>query len=220
MSKKSLSLRDRQKADTLLKSGMPELGIADDYVQREKLLNYLALLIKWNTTYNLTAIREPEAMLKQHLLDSLSVVPCFSDCRNLLDVGSGGGLPGLVVAIVRPELPVSVIDIVHKKTAFMNQAKIELGLENVTVYTGRVEELATETKFDAIVSRAFSSLSDFIRLSGHLLKEDGRFYAMKGLIPMNEIGNLDPEWTVRKVKPLKIPGLDAQRHVIIVGKNR
>ena len=211
---------DREKAGVLLKSGMHELGIADDRVQREKLLDYLALLDKWNATYNLTAIREPQAMLKQHLLDSLSVVPCFDDCHNLLDVGSGGGLPGLVIAVVRPELPVSVIDIVHKKTAFMNQVKIELGLDNVTVYTGRVEELVTETKYDAIVSRAFSSLSDFIRLSGHLLKDDGRFYAMKGLIPVNEIGNLDQEWTVREIKPLKVPGLNAQRHVIMVGKNR
>lgn len=211
---------DREKADVLLKSGMHELGIADDRVQREKLLDYLALLDKWNATYNLTAIREPQAMLKQHLLDSLSVVPCFDDCHNLLDVGSGGGLPGLVIAVVRPELPVSVIDIVHKKTAFMNQVKIELGLDNVTVYTGRVEELVTETKYDAIVSRAFSSLSDFIRLSGHLLKDDGRFYAMKGLIPVNEIGNLDQEWTVREIRSLKVPGLNAQRHVIMVGKNR
>ena len=102
----------------------------------------------------------------------------------------------------------------------MNQVKIELGLDNVTVYTGRVEELVTETKYDAIVSRAFSSLSDFIRLSGHLLKDDGRFYAMKGLIPVNEIGNLDQEWTVREIRSLKVPGLNAQRHVIMVGKNR
>lgn len=189
--------------------------LADDML--EKLVDYIYLLHKWNATYNLTAFKNPEDMLTYHVLDSLSVVPFLADRKNILDVGSGGGLPGLVLSIVYPEKSISMIDVVQKKTAFLNQVRIELGLGNVTVYAGRVEKLQLDKKFDAIISRAFSSLPDFVGLSGHLLDRNGRFYAMKGLIPSDEISNLPSSWGIERIETLNVPSLDAQRHLIVIG---
>ena len=207
MSRKNIITVERAEVEFRLKSGIKELGILLDDIQLGKLVDFLFLLGKWNSTYNLTAIRD---------MDSLSVAACLSTCENILDVGSGAGLPGLVLATVYPDKRVSMIDVVQKKTAFINQVRIELGLDNVTVYSDRVEKLSVEDKFDAIISRAFSSLSDFVGLACHLLKENGKFYAMKGLIPFDEIGNLDSGWKVSRIQPLKVPQLDAQRHLIII----
>lgn len=201
---------------SLLESGARELGIFLDDEQLVKLVDYLFLLKKWNSAYNLTAIRDINSMLTHHLLDSLSVVAFLSGCHEILDVGSGAGLPGLVLAIVYPDKNISVVDTVQKKTVFMNQAKMELALDNVTVYSGRVEKLSVGRKFDAIVSRAFSSLQDFVSLSDHLLEENGKFYAMKGLIPSDEIGNLDSAWKIDRIEPLKVPQLNAKRHLIVI----
>ncbi len=220
MQKNNNSFPDPAEIEFLLQEGAGEIGISLDDNQLKKLCDYLFLLGKWNSTYNLTAVRKPREMLTHHLLDSLSVVSFLAECGNLLDVGSGGGLPGLVLAIVYPELKVTLVDVVHKKTAFMNQVKIELGLKNVTVCTGRVEELSVERKFDVIISRAFSSLSDFVNLSRHLLDRNGRFYAMKGLIPEEEISNLDSAWKVSRIESLKVPFLKAQRHLIIIEKQQ
>ncbi len=216
MSEKNGKVMGRIQAESLLESGAQELGFFLEKTQIAKLVDYLFLLNKWNSTYNLTAVRDPHSMLIYHLLDSLSVAAFLSESRNILDVGSGAGLPGLVLAIIYPDKNISLVDVVRKKTAFMNQARIELGLNNVTVYSGKVEKLSVENKFDAIISRAFSDLSDFINLSGHLLEEDGKFYAMKGLIPLDEIGNLDSDWKISRIESLKVPQLDAQRHLIIV----
>ena len=216
MSRKNIITVERAEVEFRLKSGIKELGILLDDIQFGKLVDFLFLLGKWNSTYNLTAIRDIYSMLTYHLLDSLSVAACLSTCENILDVGSGAGLPGLVLATVYPDKRVSMIDVVQKKTAFINQVRIELGLDNVTVYSDRVEKLSVEDKFDAIISRAFSSLSDFVGLACHLLKENGKFYAMKGLIPFDEIGNLDSGWKVSRIQPLKVPQLDAQRHLIII----
>ena len=220
MYKKQKGLTDWDDIRTNLIDGIIGLKIRLDNDQVKKLMEYLELLNKWNSTYNLTAVRNPEAMLTYHLLDSLAVVPFLTDVKNLLDVGSGGGLPGLILAIVYPEMKVSLIDIVHKKTAFLNQVKIELGLENVTVYTGRVEELEVNEPFDGIISRAFASLNDFVSLSSQLLSEDGLFYAMKGLIPDDEISNLESGWTVKHIEVLKVPRLDAQRHLLFIDRKK
>lgn len=216
MSKKNTGIGERAEIAFCLKSGIKELGIFPDETQIAKLVEFLFLLNKWNSTYNLTAIRDIHSMMAYHLLDSLSIVDSLSACHNILDVGSGAGLPGLVLAIIYPDKKVSMIDVVQKKTAFINQVKIELGLNNVFVYSGRVEKLSVENKFDAIISRAFSSLSDFVNLSGHLLEKNGRFYAMKGLIPSDEIGNLDRNWKVCRIEPLIVPQLNAQRHLIVI----
>jgi 16S rRNA (guanine527-N7)-methyltransferase len=199
-----------------LTDGVRTLQLALSDAQIAQLMDYLALLFKWNAVYNLTAVREPAQMVTQHLLDSLAVVPAFADAKNILDVGAGGGLPGMVLAIARPDMRVSMIDTVHKKTAFLTQVKAELGLANVTVHTMRVEQLQVPQKFDVITSRAFAELSDFVTWSGHLLKQGGRFIAMKGVLPQEEMARLPDGWKVAEVQPLTVPGLNAERHLIFI----
>ena len=211
-----MSAFDRDKLTRLLADGAAALPFELNDAQYAQLIDYLALLTKWNAVYNLTAVRDPAQMVTQHLLDSLAAVPAFSGARNVLDVGAGGGLPGIVLAIARPEMRVSMIDTVHKKTAFLTQAKAELGLANVTVYTARVEELQVPQKFDAITSRAFAELNDFINWSAHLLEKGGRFIALKGVMPKAEIERLPAGWKVAEVQPLQVPGLDAERHLVFI----
>jgi len=203
----------------VLKDGINKLQLELNESQVEQLLDYLALLNKWNGVYNLTSVRDPMQMVTLHLLDSLTAVAAFKGAANVLDVGAGGGLPGLVLAISRPDMKVSMIDTVHKKTAFLNQVKAELGLGNVTVYTKKVQELEVKTKFDVITSRAFADLSDFVNWSGHLLAEGGRFIALKGVAPADERERLPAPWKVQKLEPLDVPGLDAERHLIFIEKS-
>lgn len=198
-----------------LEEGLSALGLILPEGSETKLLAYLALLDKWNRVYNLTAVREPERMVSHHLLDSLAVLPFF-ECGSVLDVGSGGGLPGIPLAIVRPELPVTLIDSVAKKTAFLLQAKAELGLNNLNVISGRVEDFRPDAGFDVVVSRAFSDLREFVTLTRHLLRPGGRWFAMKGLIPYEEIALL-PDWAkVSANHALVVPGLEASRHLIVL----
>ena len=177
---------DRPALSAVLAEGIAAMQLDVSPAQQEKLMDYLALMFKWNAVYNLTAIRDPMQMVTHHLLDSLAAVPAFAHARNVLDVGSGGGLPGIVLAIVRPDMKVSMIDTVHKKTAFLTQVKAELELANVTVYTARVEQLQVSDKFDVITSRAFADLSDFVNWSCHLLADGGRYIALKGVAPKDE----------------------------------
>src|SRR5471032_667124 len=157
-------------------------------------------------------------MLTLHVLDSLAAIPAFADAKNVLDVGAGGGLPGMVLAISRPDMKVSMIDTVHKKTAFLNQVKAELGLANVTVYTKRVEQLEVKTKFDVITSRAFADLSDFVNWSGHLLAEGGKFIALKGVAPPDERERLPSDWKVTELRAIQVPGLNAERHLVFMAR--
>jgi 16S rRNA (guanine527-N7)-methyltransferase len=213
---------DRAALSDALRKGAAGLPLALTDAQLERLLDYLALLAKWNAVYNLTAVRDPSQMVVQHLLDSLAAVPAFDSAKRVLDVGSGGGLPGMVLAIwaqaSRPDMRIAMIDTVHKKTAFLTQVKAELGLANVTVYTGRVEELRVDPLFDVITSRAFADLSDFVNWSGHLLAEGGRFIAMKGVAASEETDRLPAEWRVLERTPLTVPGLDAERHLVIIAR--
>jgi 16S rRNA (guanine527-N7)-methyltransferase len=198
-----------------LKAGIAALGLALPAGAEAKLLAYLALLEKWNRVYNLTAVRDAERMVSHHLLDSLAAVPFFQG-ETVLDVGSGGGLPGIPLAIARPELQVTLIDSIAKKTAFLLQAKAELGLNNVNVVTGRAEGYRPEARFDVITSRAFSDLKEFVTLTRHLLKPAGRWLAMKGLMPHEEVAYL-PDWVkVSANHALAVPGLGASRHLIIL----
>ncbi len=197
-----------------LKDALATLGLDFDADKQARLLDYLALLKKWNKTYNLTAIHEPERMLTHHLLDSLVILPYVTADR-LLDVGAGAGLPGIPLAIARPELAVTLIDASHKKAAFMQQAAIDLKLSNVTALHGRVEDLNLATKYPQIVSRAFSDLNDFVRLTSPLLAEGGEWLAMKGLYPNEEIAQLKGACVKRDVE-LRVPGLDAGRRLIIL----
>ncbi len=209
---------DRNRLVQLLADGVRELSLDTPETQCGKLLDFLEMLHKWNGVYNLTAVRDPAHMVTQHLLDSLAVLPAFEGFHRALDVGAGGGLPGIVLAIARPDMQVSLIDTVQKKTAFLTQVKSELGLSNVTVHTGRVEQLQEAEKFDVITSRAFAELRDFIELSKHLLKDNGFFIAMKGAVPQVEIAQLPQGWQVTKIMPLKVPGLHAERHLILINK--
>src|ERR1700733_9451367 len=180
----------------LLNEGIEQLGIAVTDVQRQKLLDYVALLGKWNAVYNLTAIRDPRQMLIQHVLDSLAIVPHLAPqgASSALDVGTGGGLPGIVMAIAMPDWRITLNDIVHKKTAFLTQAKGLLRLANITVVTGRVETLRpgaeVAARFDVIVSRAFAELVDFVTVARHLVAPGGAMWGMKGVRPDAEIERL------------------------------
>jgi 16S rRNA (guanine527-N7)-methyltransferase len=213
---------DRPALSDALRKGVAGLPLALGDAQFERLLDYLALLAKWNAVYNLTAVRDPSQMVVQHLLDSLAAVPAFASARRVLDVGSGGGLPGMVLAIwaqeAQPDMRIAMIDTVHKKTAFLTQVKAELGLANVTVHTGRVEALQVAEPFDVITSRAFADLSDFVAWSGHLLADGGRFVAMKGVAGSEETDRLPSEWHVVEKTPLTVPGLDAERHLVIIAR--
>jgi 16S rRNA (guanine527-N7)-methyltransferase len=199
-----------------LHAGIAELGLDLPAETETRLLAYLALLAKWNRTYNLTAVRDEAAMVSLHLLDSLAVVPHLGAIHSLADVGSGGGLPGIPCALARPDLMVSLIESSHKKVSFLKQAKIELALANVTVDCSRVEEAADLSPFEAVISRAFSDLAEFVLLAGHLLAPGGRLLAMKGILPHEEIARLPAGWHLAECIPLGVPGLAAQRHLIVI----
>jgi 16S rRNA (guanine527-N7)-methyltransferase len=210
---------DRTALSGVLEEGIAAMGLSVTPDQHEKLLDYLGLMFKWNAVYNLTSLRDPMQMVTHHLLDSLAAVPAFARARNVLDVGSGGGLPGIVLAIVRPDMNVSMIDTVHKKTAFLTQVKAQLGLANVAVYTMRVEQLQVSDKFDVITSRAFADLSDFVNWSSHLLADGGRYIALKGVAPKDEQERLPAEWKVSAVEPLQVPRLGAERHLVHIERS-
>ena len=199
-----------------LVAGAAALGVPLDSAQQQKLLDYIALIVKWNKVYNLTAVREPEAMIGHHLLDSLAVLPHLAGVRRLIDVGSGAGLPGIPLAIARPEMKIALLDSNHKKATFMRQACLELGLTNAEVVCERVEQWQPQDKYDAAVSRAYSELKEFVRLSAHLLAKGGKLYAMKGVYPVEEIAQLKSA-KVEEVIALTVPGLEAQRHLVIIG---
>ena len=199
-----------------LADGVAALGLSLDVSQQQKLLNYVALIAKWNKVYNLTAVRDPEAMITQHLLDSLTVLPHVTGPR-LIDIGCGAGLPGIPLAIARPDWKIALLDSNHKKATFLRQACLELALTNIEVVCERVEEYQPEEKFDAAISRAFSDLGEFARLSAHLLTKDGKLCAMKGVYPHDEMGRLPPQIKVQEVIPLTVPGMDASRHLVMMG---
>lgn len=183
---------------------------------QENLLAFAVLLGKWNKVYNLTALREEEQVISHHLLDSLAVLPHLGAARRLADIGSGGGLPGIPLAIARPDVHVALVESNQKKSAFQQQARIELGLDNVSVQCERVEGWQPEEKCDVVISRAFSDLAEFVRLSGHLLAAGGALLAMKGVHPYEEIAQLPAGWRVAEVMPLQVPGVEGARHLVRV----
>jgi len=196
-----------------LAAGLAKLGLNLPDDAQQKLLAFRDLLLKWNKTYNLTALRDPAQAISHHLLDSLAILPHVGD-GNLLDVGSGGGLPGIPLAIARPELAVAMVDTVQKKATFLQQASIELGLKNVTVHHARVEEM--QGQYAQISSRAFAEIGLFVSLTRHLLAPGGRWLAMKGVRPDAELKALPADVAVEAILPLSVPGLAAERHLIIL----
>ncbi len=210
MQKRSI---DKRALSAILESGIERLVLVIDRDAREKLIGYLELLHKWNRVYNLTAIREPHEMVVHHLLDSLAILPYVNGDR-WLDVGSGAGLPGMVLAIARPDWHVTMLDSNSKKTGFLQQAAIELGLTNAEIKCTRVEDLGVEQKYDSIVSRAFAELGDFLRITRHLIATDGRWFAMKGL-PERELLDIPDDCLVEEIIALDVPDLHAARSLVI-----
>ena len=199
-----------------LEQGIVELGLSVPGEQQQKLLDYVALLHKWNKTYNLTAIRDPQQMVSNHLLDSLAITPHLWSGR-WLDVGCGAGLPGIVMAIVQPHSQITLLDSNSKKTGFVQQAIIELGLKNASVQCVRIEDFQAPEKFDGIVSRAFTELGDFLRVTHRLLAPSGRWAAMKGWAE-KELAGLPDDCAVEKIVELKVPGLEAARSLVVVAR--
>jgi len=217
-----------------LEAGLAVIGLTLAPAQIDTLLAYLALLRKWNGVYNLTAIRHPDEMLTHHLLDSLTAVPALAEAARaldvaepargrVLDVGSGGGMPGLPLAIACQDVSVLMVDIVQKKTAFLTQCRAQLGLSNAAAHWGPVEKLEDASGYAVITSRAFAELTDFVNLSGQLLAPGGKLIAMKGIYPQAEIDRMEAAglmatWQVEAVPKLTVPELDAERHLVVLSR--
>ena len=202
------------KLEKRLQQGLRDMGLELPPPAVEKLLDFLRLLEKWNKSYNLTAVRDPEQMVPRHLLDSLSVLPFLQGTR-VLDIGSGAGLPGIPLALARPDIEFTLLDSNAKKTRFITQALHELGLKNVAVAQERVEKFHPAEKFDTLIARAFASIPDMLAASRHLCAPHGRFLLMKGVFPREELAAVTDEYR-SEVKALTIPGLDAARHLVIL----
>lgn len=200
-----------------LERGLGELGLTLPPGAIEKLLEYAQLLAKWNRTYNLTAIRAPLEVVSHHLLDSLAVVPYLdmTDGGRIVDVGSGAGLPGVPLALARPAWRVTLNDAREKKIAFLRQAIIEIGIGNTEVHLGRVEAWRPAERFAMVISRAFAELAEFVAACRHLVSPGGVLAAMKGTYPKGELERLPEGWRCRRVIPLRVPFLDAERHLVL-----
>lgn len=199
-----------------LAEGLSAMGLALPDGAARRLAAYLDLIAKWNRVHNLTAVREPAQMVTLHVLDSLTLLAHLANAKTLLDVGTGAGLPGIPLAIARPELRVTLLDSSHKKASFLTQAKAELGLDNVEVACERVEQWKPGRSFDAVVSRAFSDLADFVAQARHLVAPGGAMLAMKGVHPFDEIAKVPASHRVEGVHELRVPSLEAARHLVVL----
>lgn len=204
----------KQVLQSRLADGAAEMGIRIDEKQLQTLLTYLALLRRWNRVYNLTAVKSDTGILTRHLLDSLSVVP-YLQGKKVVDIGSGAGLPGVPVAVACPEKQITLLDSNAKRCRFLRQVQAELNMQNVKVVQQRAEEYRPAEKFDNLLSRAFSSLQDFIACSKHLLADGGQVLAMKGVWPGEEAAELPTGFIIKNVVKLTVPGLPEQRHLVI-----
>lgn len=202
--------------EALIASGLAAMGVALDDAARARVLAHLELIGKWNRVHNLTAVREAEQMVALHVLDSLSLLPHLGTARRIIDVGTGPGFPGIPIAIARPDVHVTLLDSSHKKCAFLEQARTELRLANVTVVCDRVESHRPDAGCDLVVSRAFAELSDFVTQARHLVAPGGRFIAMKGVYPFDEIARVPESHRVASVLELEVPTLQAKRHLVFL----
>jgi 16S rRNA (guanine527-N7)-methyltransferase len=199
-----------------IESGLERMGLQVPVGEAARMAAHLELVAKWNRVHNLTAVRETDQMVVLHVLDSLSLLPYLGRANSLLDVGTGAGFPGIPVALARPDIEVTLLDSSRKKCTFLEQAKAELGLANVTVACERVESWRPERGYDAVASRAFAELSDFVTQARHLVAPGGRLLAMKGVYPFEEIARVPASHRVAEVVELSVPSLDAKRHLILL----
>ena len=213
---RSFSANDGGPKRQKLIAGMRTLGVAYTLDQLDLLLAYLKMLERWNKTYNLTAIRDPMHMISLHLLDSLAVQPHIADKKNLIDVGTGPGLPGIPLAIMNPDKQFTVLDSAGKKTRFLFQVRNELGLSNVLEINQRAESFEPQTRYDAVLSRAFSSLPDMLKTCQHLVANGGCFIAMKGKSPESELSAIPKDYKVTSLCRLTVPDVDGERHLITI----
>jgi len=202
----------------ILEAGMQQMEVEYSSEQRDMLLAYLQLLMTWNKAYNLTAIRDPGEMIRLHLLDSLAVLPHISGKR-LIDVGTGAGLPGIPLAIMCPERDFTLLDSNGKKTRFLFQARCDLGLSNLKEINSRVENHQPEVPYDAVLSRAFTSVADMVNKCSHLLSPEGLFLAMKGKFPQSELSEVGKDYKVNASHTLQVPGVDGERHLIVISRD-
>jgi 16S rRNA (guanine527-N7)-methyltransferase len=212
------SARDSE-LEAILSTSLKSLSLELSQKQKTLLLDYLALFVKWNKTYNLSAIRDPIEMLRKHLIDSLAIAEHIKEDSGTryLDVGTGGGLPGIPLAICFPERKFELLDSAGKKIRFLFQVKQSLKLDNVELHNLRVESLKDEAGFDGIVSRAFASIEDFTQLTKHLISAKGKFWAMKGVFPKDELSAVEKHYIVLAHHQLQVPGLDAERCLLVLG---
>lgn len=198
---------------TKLSHLLNDAGITLSENQQQQLVAYVALLHKWNKAYNLTSVRDPQEMLVRHILDSIVVEP-YLEGHRFIDVGTGPGLPGIPLAIVRPDAHFTLLDSLGKRIRFLHQVKHELKLDNVTPVQSRVEEFPSEPPFDGVISRAFASLTDMVNWCQHLPSESGRFYALKGIRPDDEIAALPKQFAVEDIIKLSVKNLEGERHLV------
>ncbi|CAK6498247.1 Ribosomal RNA small subunit methyltransferase G [Pantoea sp. Nvir] len=202
---------------TKLTSLLKAAGISLSDQQKEQLVAYVGLLDKWNKAYNLTSVRDPQQMLVRHILDSIVVAPHLKGER-FIDVGTGPGLPGIPLAIVLPQAHFTLLDSLGKRVRFLRQVQHELGLSNITPVQSRVEVFPSEPPFDGVISRAFASLQDMVNWCHHLPSAQGQFYALKGVRPDDEIASLPAGFRLVAVEALKVPELDGERHLVVIGR--
>lgn len=207
--------QDEARMRALLDEGLLQGGYEVPPPQRGLLLALLALLLRWNRVYNLTAIEEPESMVRRHLLDSLSLLPFLRGPR-VADIGSGAGFPGLPLAIARPDLHFGLIESRDKRVRFLRQAVSDLGLTNVEVVAERAEKYHAATLYDTVVARAFGSIADLLRCAGHLAAPEGSVLAMKGVYPAEELSEIAASGYTPRVVPVRIPKLEAARHIVVL----
>jgi 16S rRNA (guanine527-N7)-methyltransferase len=202
-----------------LRRGLDVLQLSLSQDAQAKLLQHLDLVEKWNRVYNLTAVRDRDQMLAHHVFDSLAVVPHVNGAT-VLDVGSGAGLPGIPLAIARPEMKVTLLEANHKKSTFLKQAVMELGLSNADVASARVETWAAPAPYDVVISRAFSDLGEFVALAAHLCADNGVLAAMKGVYPFEELAQVKEPFETTAVIPLAVPMLNAERHLVLIQRQK
>ncbi|EIS8441037.1 16S rRNA (guanine(527)-N(7))-methyltransferase RsmG [Salmonella enterica] len=198
---------------------LDEAGISLTDHQKTQLVAYVDMLHKWNKAYNLTSVRDPAEMVVRHILDSIVVAPYLQGQR-FIDVGTGPGLPGIPLAIVLPDAHFTLLDSLGKRVRFLRQVQHELKLENITPVQSRVEAYPSEPPFDGVISRAFASLNDMVSWCHHLPREKGRFYALKGQLPEDEIASLPDDFSVESVEKLRVPQLEGERHLVIIKSNK
>nr|WP_228483413.1 16S rRNA (guanine(527)-N(7))-methyltransferase RsmG [Lelliottia nimipressuralis] len=197
---------------------LDEAGISLTDHQKNQLVAYVDMLNKWNKAYNLTSVRDPNEMLIRHILDSIVVAPYLQGER-FIDVGTGPGLPGIPLSIVRPECQFTLLDSLGKRVRFLRQVQHELKINNIEPVQSRVEAFPSEPPFDGVISRAFASLNDMVSWCKHLPAQEGRFYALKGLVPEDEIAQLPVGYVVESIVKLQVPQLDGERHLVIIKAN-